>query len=182
ASAKNPGGGFLNGANAQEESLCRASSLYASIVSQTEYYTANKECGTCLYTNHIIYSPDVVVFRNNFGELLEVPFGVSVITSPAVNAGVVQSREPHNISQIEPTMKTRIESVLAVAAQHKHTTLVLGAWGCGVFQNNPTTVALLFNESIQNEFKGVFNKIVFAVYDKSKSKNTLTAFRKVFNT
>ena len=62
ASAKNPGGGFLSGSQAQEESLARASGLYATLCDQTGYYEVNRRCRTALYTNHAIYSPRVPVF------------------------------------------------------------------------------------------------------------------------
>lgn len=181
ASAKNPGGGFLNGANAQEESLCRSSSLYNSISSQHQYYQANKHHSTCLYTDYLIYSPNVMVFRDSSGGLLFEPYTVSVITSPAVNSGVVRLREPENIDSIESTMRRRIANVLAVAEHHKHTTLVLGAWGCGVFQNNPRHIAQWFLEAIQLQFEGVFKNILFAVFDSSKDKYVLSAFIDVFN-
>ena len=71
ASAKNPGGGFLGGSQAQEESLARATGLYATIHGVREYYDTNRECGTCLYTDHMIYSPDVPVFRDDRDGLLE---------------------------------------------------------------------------------------------------------------
>jgi uncharacterized protein (TIGR02452 family) len=64
ASAKNPGGGFLSGAQAQEESLARASGLYASLQCMPEYYDLNRRCKSVVYTDHMIYSPQVPVFRD----------------------------------------------------------------------------------------------------------------------
>lgn len=63
ASAKNPGGGFINGAMAQEESLAASSSLYETLLAHEDYYIINRACKTMVYTNHAIYSPDVPVFR-----------------------------------------------------------------------------------------------------------------------
>ncbi len=97
ASAKNPGGGFLNGSQAQEESLARASGLYACINPLQHMYEANRRFPSCLYTDHMIYSPDVPVFRDDDDVLLEEPDPVSFITAPAVNAGVVRAREPRNV-------------------------------------------------------------------------------------
>jgi len=74
ASAKNPGGGFLTGARAQEEALARASGLYAMLL------------GDPMYTTWVIYSPDVPVFRLDEGRLLDEPYFCSFLTSPAVNA------------------------------------------------------------------------------------------------
>ena len=94
ASAKNPGGGFLSGSQAQEECLARASGLYASINRVQRYYEINRECGTSLYTHHMIYSPAVPVFRNDDDELLDNPYSVAILTSPAVNCGAVLKNEP----------------------------------------------------------------------------------------
>src|SRR5262245_59910177 len=72
ASARNPGGGFLGGARAQEESLCRASALYACLAGQP-MYEFHRRLPDCLYTNYALYSPDVPVFRDDGGELLAEP-------------------------------------------------------------------------------------------------------------
>jgi uncharacterized protein (TIGR02452 family) len=93
ASARNPGGGFLNGSQAQEESLARASGLYACLTRHMEMYEANRRFSSCLYTDHMIYSPDVPVFRDDDDALLEQPYLLSFVTAPAVNAGVVRARE-----------------------------------------------------------------------------------------
>ena len=79
ASAKNPGGGFLGGSQAQEESLARSSALYGSLMTAWDYYEINRKSPNALYTDHIIYSPDVVVFRNDAGDLLDDPWTVSFI-------------------------------------------------------------------------------------------------------
>ncbi|WP_259391506.1 TIGR02452 family protein [Paenibacillus sp. 1011MAR3C5] len=91
ASAKHPGGGFLTGARAQEESLARASGLYPTIVQMKEMYSHNAWQRICLYSDYIIYSPKVPVFRDDSGVLLDKAYPVSIITSPAVNAGVVSA-------------------------------------------------------------------------------------------
>src|SRR5690242_5063046 len=101
ASAKNPGGGFLNGSQAQEESLARASGLYACVAPLRDYYDANRACGSCLYTDHLIYSPDVPVFRDDDDRLLARPYAVSFVTAPAVNAGAVHRNEPRQAHRIE---------------------------------------------------------------------------------
>src|SRR5215469_5056849 len=86
ASARHPGGGFLKGSQAQEESLARASGLYACISPFREMYDANARFPSCLYTNHMIYSPDVPVFRDDKDALLEQPYATAFLTAPAVNA------------------------------------------------------------------------------------------------
>jgi uncharacterized protein (TIGR02452 family) len=86
ASARNPGGGFLNGAKAQEEDLCRCSGLYPCLVQCDSYYEANRQEASCLYTDHAIFSPRVPFFKtggDGDDQLLPQPFYVSVITMPA---------------------------------------------------------------------------------------------------
>lgn len=182
ASAKNPGGGFLGGSRAQEESLARASGLYVCINPISEYYDTNRSCGTSLYTHHMIYSPKVPVFRDDNDELIPAPYLASFVTAPAVNAGAVRQNEPQRAALIESTMLERIERVLAVALLHGHDTIVLGAWGCGVFKNEPADVARWFHRHLaENErFKGAFRNVVFAVLDRSNNKSTFRAFASQF--
>jgi len=163
ASAKNPGGGFLGGALAQEECIARATGLYPCLLEGKEYYTYHRNLNTCLYSDYMIYSPQVPVLKDEDGNLLDEPVPVSVVTSPAVNAGVVRRNEPENIDRIEPVMKLRIEKLLALCRKHSHDVLVLGAWGCGVFQNEPAMIARLFHEALNGPFKNAFKRIVFAV-------------------
>lgn len=178
ASAKNPGGGFLSGSQAQEECLARASGLYASLVTQMPYYDTNRGSTTSLYSHHAIYSPRVPVFRDDEGALLPLPYTVSMVTSPAVNAGAVRKNEPHNIPEIAPTMQHRIESVLAIAREHRHRALVLGAWGCGVFANDPADVARWFRDALtsQPRFANAFERVIFAVLDFADGTPTFDAF------
>jgi uncharacterized protein (TIGR02452 family) len=110
ASAKNPGGGFLTGAQAQEESLARSSALYPCI-QQMGMYQNNSHLKTCLYNDDMIYSPDVPVFKTDDGTLLEQYYKISILTSPAVNAGVIREREPHNISKIDAVLRVRLEKI-----------------------------------------------------------------------
>lgn len=127
ASAKNPGGGFLGGSEAQEEALCRPSALYASLLTaQDTYYETNRRGPDALYTDHIIYSPDVPVFRDDTGELLEEPYHVSVVTAPAPNRGAVEHNSPDLVAEIESVFRRRIEHVLAVMACHSHRNNILG--------------------------------------------------------
>ncbi len=177
ASAKNAGGGFKRGAKAQEEDLSRASALYVCLRSQPGYYTANRTCGTLLYTDHMIYSPDVPLFRNERHRLLPMPVFLSFITAPAPNAGAFLHRKPRQTQQVHDALYRRAGMVLAVAKAHKHRTLVLGAWGCGVFQNNPKDVAAAFARwLVQPAFASAFDRIVFGIYDRRKKSPTRDAF------
>jgi uncharacterized protein (TIGR02452 family) len=179
ASAKNPGGGFLGGSQAQEESLARASGLYASLLKQPGYYEVNRECKTPIYTNHMILSPAVPVFRNDDGDLVTQPFAVGMLTSPAVNAGAVRTNRPGDIPEIRPAMAKRIASVLAVAAHAGYEHLVLGAWGCGVFRNDPEEIAELFANVLLNEgiFANRFSNVVFAILDRSEAETYIGPFK-----
>ena len=181
ASAKNAGGGFLNGAKAQEEDLCRSSGLYLCQLEQPDYYAANRAEKSMLYTDHIIYSPRVPFFRVSGDGLLNECFYPSVITAPAPNAGVFLQREPHGAAALAQTLQRRADYVLAVAKDQAQKNLVLGAWGCGVFRNPPEQVAAAFAQSLrQPEFADCFERIVFAIYDRSPGKAVFKAFAAQF--
>ena len=176
ASAKNPGGGFLSGSQAQEESLARASALYHCIHDQRGYYDVNRACGTCLYTDHMIYSPDVPVFRDDDDQLISDPYVISIVTSPAVNLGALLNNHPDEADQVPEIMAARIEKVLSLAVSRGYDSLVLGAWGCGVFRNDPKSVASWFANALNGDFAGAFQRITFAVLDHTKDLACFTAF------
>ncbi|WP_257985718.1 TIGR02452 family protein [Bacillus sp. M6-12] len=178
ASAKNPGGGFLTGSRAQEESIARSSGLYPAIAQMKEMYDYNRGRKTGMYSDYMIFSPKVPVFRHDKGYLLEKPYLLSVITSPAVNAGIVREREKEKVKNINEVMLVRIKKILAIAKAQKQEALVLGAFGCGVFGNNPVAVAKLFKEALEDaSFKNQFKKIVFAVYEGTPQKPMLSTFK-----
>lgn len=176
ASARNPGGGFIKGARAQEESLCRASALYACI-EHDAMYRHHAQLSGGWYTNYAIYSPDVPVFKDDDGEPLDEPYLCAFVTSPAVNAGVVGGNSGNSIRE---EMCDRVEKVLAIMAGHGHDAAVLGAWGCGVFQNDPGMVADLFAKALRGRFSGAFAKVVFAVLDSSDERHFIGPFAKRF--
>jgi uncharacterized protein (TIGR02452 family) len=182
ASAKNPGGGFLTGAQAQEEALARSSALYPCLLKAPEYYERNRANRSTIYLDLLIYSPLVPFFRDDAGILLERPVLASVITAPAPNAGAVMQNEPQNVQAIEPALLRRAELVLQVAKTHGIESLVLGAWGCGVFRNDPKMVATVFADLLkpQGTFAGAFAKVVFAVFDRTESGGTYGAFAEQF--
>jgi len=180
ASAKNPGGGFLSGAQAQEESLARSSALYACLTTNFEMYEHNRGGNTCLYSDWMIYSPKVPVFRNDDGSLTQKPYLASFITSPAVNAGVVNQKEPDNIDLIEPVSRERARKFLWIANQNRHQILILGAWGCGVFQNDPQMIACIFRELLEGEFANCFERVIMAIYDKTPARKVYQIFEENF--
>lgn len=177
ASARNPSGGFINGAKAQEEDLARCSGLYPCQLTQPKYYEANRSQESLLYTDHIIYSPKVPWFRIRSRELLDDYFLASVITAPAPNAGQVLRRDSNALPNIEKALRQRAGYILAVAQDNGHRSLLLGAWGCGVFANDAAMVADAFGQWLESpRFQGCFDRVVFGIYDSSKSKDTLNAF------
>ncbi|MCP4113572.1 MAG: TIGR02452 family protein [Desulfobacteraceae bacterium] len=165
------------------KSLARSSGLYLSLTEKTDYYEFNRKCGTSLYSDHIIFSPFVPVFRDDSGRLLKDSYYISFITAPAVNAGAVRKNEPENIEKIRLSMIKRAEKVLLVAAYHKCDALVLGAWGCGVFQNDPGEIAdIWFDLTMLNDmFKNRYKNIVYAVFDRTKEQSVYKVFSDILN-
>ncbi len=182
ASARNPGGGFLGGAKAQEESLARSSGLYHSLLHCPGYYSYHRQLRTCLYSDWMIFSPSCPILRTDRGDWLETPFTVSFITSPAPNAGAIRSNEPHNLPQIPSVFRERISKLLALAVHQGCDALVLGAWGCGAFRNDPQVVASIFWEHLKptGPFWGYFKMVRFSVLDTSREQNIYNAFAKFF--
>ena len=182
ANAHHPGGGFLIGARAQEEALCRGSTLYASISSEKarEMYRYNNTHPSAVESDYMLLSPEVCVFRDVDCEPLERPFIASVITAPAPNrrgAALFTSGE-----RIRETFLRRIRIILRVAADRGYRALVLGAWGCGAFGNAPVMVAECFRTAlVEDGFGRAFDTVAFAVYGKPDGLNP-TAFRTVFGT
>lgn len=172
ASARKPGGGYRNGAQAQEECLARSSALAVTLESVPEFYTVQD----ARYSDRVIYSPAVPVFRDDGGVLLERPYPVSFLTCAAPNASALTKRSHR--AQLPDILRRRAAVVLSVAAEHGHSTVVLGAWGCGVFGNDPAMVADAFAEALARGFG--LRHVVFAILDHKPGGPTMSAFRAVF--
>ena len=179
ASARNPGGGVLTGAQAQEESIARVTGLYNCLMKNFEYYETNRNQQSCFYTDQMIYAPAVPLLKDDKGEPLDTLHTAAILTAPAVNTGVVKRNETDRVNEIEGVMRKRIDKVLAIALLHRHKTLVLGAWGCGVFQNHPDDMARYFKDALMSTFKGKFEHVVFAIY--SRNEKFITPFLKEFS-
>jgi uncharacterized protein (TIGR02452 family) len=175
ASARNPGGGFLKGARAQEEAICRASGLYVCL-ERDGMYSHHRAHRDPLYTAWVIHTPSVPIFRGPDEALLEEPWTVDVLTSPAPNAKVALERDGSRQAELERAFAERIERVFRVAAHHGDEALVLGAWGCGAFGNEPALVASLFGEGLER-WSGAFSHASFAVLDWSPERRFITPFR-----
>lgn len=176
ASATHPGGGFLSGARAQEEYLARSSCLYPCLLGNPMYaYHAARH--DPFYSDYLLYSPQVPIIRGDDGALLEEPYGVSIITSAAVYAKGVPAERRKDISGV---MAQRIRKVLAVGIKQGHDSLVLGAWGCGAFENDATEIAGLFRQALAIDFRGAYRRVVFAIVDGSPERRFIGPFEAAF--
>jgi uncharacterized protein (TIGR02452 family) len=180
ASARNPGGGFLHGAQAQEESLARSSALYLSQTGATAqpYYDYHRQERSLLYSDRAILSPACPIFRDDQGNLLAEPYLTTIITSAAPNAGAVKRNQTEELARIPEVFARRIHLTLALALHAGCQRLVLGAWGCGVFANDPLLVAELFRASLGpgGAFANRFRHVLFSVFDSSREQAVWRAF------
>ncbi|MEH1124940.1 TIGR02452 family protein [Micromonospora sp. CPCC 206061] len=174
ASARNPGGGFLTGARAQEEDIARASALHPCLETVPDFYHHHRRHSDLRYSDRIIYSPGVPVFRDDHGALLDQPYRTALITAAAPNLRAVAQNQPELVDTIPAAIGHRAARVLKVAAAYGHRRLVLGAWGCGVFGNDPTVVARAFGDALRRV--GPFDHVVFAVLDRAPGTPTHEAF------
>ena len=168
-----PGGGFLHGARAQEEVLCRSSTLHSTL-REDPMYDHHRQRIHPDSTDWAIYSPRVPVFRTDNGEVLDRPWLLSFITCAAPYAPTVGQPESGVL------LKQRIHRVLAIARALGYADLVLGAWGCGAFRNDPLRTARDFRKALEGAFQGSFSQVVFAITDWSPQRRFLGPFRDVF--
>lgn len=175
ASARNQGGGFLSGALAQEEALCRCSGLYACLKKKPIFYNENILCDNNYYTDNIMYSPKVPFFRDEHHFFLDKPFELSIITAPAPNLHGAQEIDKNIVNKI---LVNRMDKILQVAQSHGHKNIVLGAWGCGAFGNDPADVAELFKSALI--VLPAFEHVTFAVYDTREPPVVYETFKEIF--
>lgn len=173
ASYKNPGGMFLEGSMAQEEAICHESILY-NVLREFEdsYYAVNRKClNKALYTNKALYSAKIYFNHNSVTSI------ASVITCAAPNASTARKYQKVSEEEINKTMDSRIKFILQIAKNEKRDTLVLGAFGAGVFGNDPYVVAGIFKKYLETDFKNIFSNIIFAI----PGGDNLKAFEETFN-
>ena len=181
ASAKNPGGGFLNGSVAQEECLAFCSNLYQTQTTGQgpQYYEINRANRNPVYTDTMLIG-DVTFFRDSKYALTGSPVTCPVITAPAVNMGIV-IRNGDSVERAKRVMKGRMEKILALFAKWGCTSLILGAYGCGVFRNNPEDVARFWQELLVEEhWGGLFERVVFSILERPGKDGNITPFRRRF--
>lgn len=180
-----PGGGVRRGARAQEEELCRKSTLLASLESKKArpFYQVHRAANSHLASDAMILSPDVEVIRDENNGLLKETMVVSVITcaAPMINRGMQITRE-----DLDRLLYDRIMGILHVAASYGYEKLVLGAWGCGAFGNDARQMAEIFERAFRNlrcaqqPERECFRQITFAVLDRSQSQYNYRSFQEYF--
>lgn len=181
------GGGFLQGARAQEEDLCRCSALYGCLASKNAeaFYVENEDTGSALVSDAVIVSPAVPFFRSDDYELLEQPFSATVITAAAPDQGWLADRveagqeDPVEDWQIYEIFYKRALTIIAAAHNDRADALVLGAWGCGAFGNDASLVAEAFGKAI-DEIGSCIPRIVFAIWSSQSPNSNMIAFERRF--
>ncbi len=174
ANGVEPGGGFLRGARAQEEAICRVSSLYWTLLGDAMYlHHLHRRAQDS--TDWAILSPLVPVFRSDTGGHFETPLLADFITCAA----------PYTPTVGQPTagdlLRNRIHRVFAIAKAYGYSSLILGAWRCGAFGNDPNRTARDFREAIEGDYNGQFANILFAIADWSDDRKFLSPFADVFS-
>ena len=185
ASSTNPGGGVTKGSTAQEECLCRCSNLYLTLYQEKcirEYYNVNKKYMSNLGSDAIIYSRNVYVFKDKNYNMLPVEdrFYVDVLTCAAPNLRE-NPRNQYNTDASEEKLTLtdeelynihvkRARNILNVAVKNEDDYLILGAFGCGAFRNNPEIVAKAYKDVLQ-DYMYCFKVIDFAIIDGKYSNN-----------
>ena len=195
ASATNPGGGVVNGSSAQEECICRCTTLYPCLNNDelwTKFYKPHRKSANPLYKNDCIYTPNVCVFKSdiNFPELLSRDrwWRVNILTCAAPNLRERPSNpmNPHagykqaklTPAELETLLTSRIRRVFEVAVANENEVMILGAFGCGAFRNPPEIVAKVFYNLMQ-DYLEYFDTIEYAVYHTEREVANYEAFKKV---
>ena len=189
AAATNPGGGVKHGSRAQEESLCRCSTLYPVLNTEKNwerYYKVNRERRNALHDDACIYTPEIVICKSDTDHPARLPRDkwdlIDVVTIAAPNLRARPNARQIKISDDElfTLQEKRIRHMLTVVAHHGAEIFVTGAFGCGAFQNNPEVVAQAYKKVLP-EFTGYFKEIVFAIYCRSSELINFETFRRVLD-
>ena len=188
ASSTSPGGGVTRGASAQEECLCRVSTLYPCLNDKRMwdvFYTPHRKAKNPLHNDDIIYTKDVLVFKDDDYQPLTQPFAVDVITCAAPTLRE-QASNRYNPSDGDKAPDITPEELLALherrgrqilssAVSNGAQVVILGAFGCGAFKNDPAVVAQAY-ANILPEYLHYFRTIEFAVYCRPRSSQNYDAF------
>lgn len=177
ANGSHPGGGVKRGAVAQEECLCRSSNLYRALETKRlhrEYYNHNSIMHSLLSTDRIVYTKDVLVFKNEdfIPEMLDRKdfFNVDVITCAAPINKIMQAGDEDDT--LREIFTSRIEAILKCASDNDVDILILGAFGCGAFANPPELVSEVFSKLLVDKgYFRYFEKVIFAVLKKEGERS-----------
>lgn len=190
ADRRTPGGGVAGGAGAQEENIFRRTNILLSLYQYSSIHAATmglpkSEDRYPLDMNYGgIYSKSVTVFRDNEDKgyaFLEHPYIIDVVSVPAISHPDLDADGNLTPLMVEGT-KRKIRTILNIAAINGNDSLVLSAFGCGAFRNPPHHMAKLFHEIIDNEFKGFFKEILFAIIEDHNSRGiNFSTFAAEFN-
>lgn len=181
ASATTPGGGVLWGSSAQEEGLCRCSTLYPCLTTDTlwdGYYRFHRDRRDDLYTDACIYTPDVLIIKTDTATPRRLPReewqAVDVLTCAAPN---LRERSLDQVSLYDLHVQ-RGRQILLAAAVHGAEVVILGAFGCGAFRNPPRVVASAYRQ-ILPDFARAFRTIEFGVYCSPNDNTNYQVFREI---
>lgn len=195
ASATNPGGGVVNGSSAQEECICRCTTLYPCLNTDamwTAFYKPHRKAANPLYNNDCIYTPDVCVFKSdtNFPEILPKDewWSVNILTcaapnlrerpSNAMNLYAGDTAAKITQTELEKLLTARIKRIFEIAIANGNEVLILGAFGCGAFRNPPEIVAKVFNTLMQ-DYLSYFDTIEYAVFHTEREVANFEAFKSI---
>lgn len=197
ASATNPGGGVVNGAGAQEECLCRCSNLYFCLNTPDMwgmFYTPHRAAHDPIHNDDIIYTPDIVVFKTDTDrpELMERDdwYIVDVITCAAPNLREKPSNRYNSGDgtravtlsnrELQVIHEKRLRRILDSAVMNHADTVILGAFGCGAFCNEPQVVATAA-ANVVRDYMYAFKNIEFAVYCRPSDDSNYRVFNSVLS-
>lgn len=175
ASSVSPGGGVTKGSFAQEETLCRTSTLYFNLNTKEcwdKFYNPHKIAKNYLNFDDIIYTPNVQILKTNDYKDLPVAKSCAVITCAAPQIEVTYVTD----EQMREIHLKRGRKILDVAIKNGHSTLILGAFGCGAFKNDPKIVAKVYKD-LMDEYKYAFKKVEFAVYSPNGESENYKIFK-----
>lgn len=198
ASAMNPGGGVVRGSSAQEECLCRCSTLYFCLDEDdlwANFYLPHREGLSSLHNDDLIYTPNVTVFKTDVAKPVTMEekdwYDVDVITCAAPNLhryfghlmeALGEKDTPLiDVEKLAAIHHKRITRILDIAVENKVDILVLGAFGCGAFMNNPFVVSKVMVQ-LAREYAMAFKTIEFAVYCSKHDQENYTAFKEALET
>ena len=194
ASATTPGGGVTSGSSAQEESLCRCSTLYPVLnheILLNAYYFRNIMLKNPLHDDTVIYTPDIVICKTDTispVKLSEKDFvKVDVLSCAAPNLREYPTNKYNHSDgdhididdeKLYQIHLSRGKQILDVALFHNIDVLVLGAFGCGAFRNDPRIVAKAYKELLK-EYSQYFEEIEFAIYCSKYDQENYEIFKSI---